>query len=171
MIIMRGEAFDFIELTLTAFVSKSDPPLAYLIEGKHHPRQQIDCVADERQVASEGIPGCIVKLSGVRWFEDERVWGEGLTPEHGTIIGDWRFKAFGVDTSIGKLALRLAVFRATDTCNVAQYIAEPAPEDVAFVLWHLQRFLDGIGESVACESEVLEHEQLDLYKTINSCLR
>ena len=69
------------------------------------------------------------------------------------------FKAFGVDTSIGKLALRLAVFRATDTCNVAQYIAEPAPEDVAFVLWHPQRFLDSVGEAIACESEVFEHEQ------------
>ena len=38
MIIMRGEAFDFVELTLPAFVSKSDPLFPYLIEGKHHPR-------------------------------------------------------------------------------------------------------------------------------------
>ena len=82
---------------------------------------------------------------------------EGLTPEDMTVIGDWRFKAFGVDTSIGKLALRLAVFRATDTCNVAQYIAEPTPEDVACVLWHPQRFLDSIGEAVAREAEVLKH--------------
>ena len=96
---------------------------------------------------------------------------EGLTPENMTVIGDWRFKAFGVDTSIGKLALLLAVFRATDTCDVAQHITEPTPEDVAFVLRHLQRFLDGIGEAVASEAEVSEHEQLDLYKTINSCLR
>ena len=29
-------------------------------------------------------------------------------------------------------------------------------ENVVFVLWYLQRFLDGIGESVACKSEVLE---------------
>ena len=117
----------------------------------------MDCVPDERQVASEGIPGCIVKLSGVRWFEDERVWGEGLTPEHGTIIGDWRFKAFGVDASVWELAQLLALSCIADACDVAQHIAEPTPEDVAFVLRHLQRFLDGIGEAVASKTEVLEH--------------
>ena len=85
------------------------------------------------------------------------MWGKRLTPEDMTVVRHWRFKAFGVDASIGKLALRLTVFRATDTGDVAQYIAEPAPENVAFVLRHLQRFLDGIGEAVACEAEVLEH--------------
>ena len=154
---MRGEAFDLIELTLPAFVSKSDPLFPYLIEGEHHPRQQMDCVADERQVASESIPRGIVQFAGSWWLKNKRMRCEGLTPEHRTVIGDWRFKAFGIDTSIGKLALRLAVFRATDTCNVAQHIAEPAPENVAFVLWHLQRFLDGVGEAIAREAEVFEH--------------
>ena len=85
------------------------------------------------------------------------MWSEGLTPEDMTVVRHWRFKTFGVDTSIGKLALRLTVFRATDTCNVAQYIAEPTPEDVACVLWHPQRFLDSIGEAVAREAEIFEH--------------
>ena len=30
-------------------------------------------------------------------------------------------------------------------------------EDVTFVGWHLQGFLDGVGEAVAREAEVLEH--------------
>ena len=33
----------------------------------------------------------------------------------------------------------------------------PAAENVAFVSWHLQRFLDGVCEAVTCESEILKH--------------
>ena len=33
----------------------------------------------------------------------------------------------------------------------------PAAENVVLVLWYFQRLLDGIGESVASESEVSEH--------------
>ena len=45
-------------------------------------------------------------------------------------------------------------------------VPESAAEDVAFVGGHLERFLDGIGEAVAREAEVLEHGQLNnLYFT------
>ena len=40
---------------------------------------------------------------------------------------------------------------------MSQDVSESAAEDVAFVGGHLQRFLDGIGEAVAREAEVLEH--------------
>ena len=46
---------------------------------------------------------------------------------------------------------------ASDARDVAWDICEPVSEDVAFVLWYPQRFLDGISEAVACESEVFEH--------------
>ena len=40
---------------------------------------------------------------------------------------------------------------------MSEDVSEPAAEDVAFIGRHLQRFLDGVGEAVACEAEVLEH--------------
>ena len=82
---------------------------------------------------------------------------KGLTSEDGAVRWHWGFKAFGVDTPIGVLTLFLALFRPSDAGDVAKEISESAAEDVAFVVWHLQRFMDGVGEAVASESEVLEH--------------
>ena len=50
-----------------------------------------------------------------------------------------------------------ALSRLSDAGDVAEEVSESAAEDVAFVTWHLQRFLDSIGESVAGEAEVFEH--------------
>ena len=83
---------------------------------------------------------------------------EGLTAEDGTVVGDGGFKAFGVDAPVWVLALCFALCVATDAGDVAQEVSEPAPKDVAFVFWHLQGFLDGVCEAVACEAEVLEHD-------------
>ena len=80
---------------------------------------------------------------------------EGLPAEHGTVVGDWGFKASGVDTPVWELTLLLTLLFTADTRNIPQDITESAAEDVAFVGWHLQRFLDGVGEAVLCESEVL----------------
>ena len=82
---------------------------------------------------------------------------EGLTAEDGTAVGYRRFKAFGVDAPVWELTLCLTLGFTTDAGDVAEEIPESAAEDVAFVFWHLQGFLDGIGEAVACEAEVLEH--------------
>ena len=49
---------------------------------------------------------------------------------------------------------------------MSEDVSEPAAEDVAFIGGHLQRFLDGVGEAVACEAEVLEHYR---NRSINSC--
>ena len=82
----------------------------------------------------------------------------GWPAEHRTVGWDWRFKAFGVDAPIWGLTLFLTrVLCAADAGDVAEDVSEPAAEDVAFVGRHLQRFLDGVGEAVACEAEVLEH--------------
>ena len=83
---------------------------------------------------------------------------EGLSTEHRAVVGDWGFKAFGVDASVLELALLFALLLTADTRDVPQDVSEPAAEDVAFVVWHLQRFLDGVGEAVLCEVEVLKHE-------------
>ena len=44
-----------------------------------------------------------------------------------------------------------------DTRSIAQDVSEPTAEDVTFIAWHPQPFLDGIRETVACKSEVLKH--------------
>ena len=67
------------------------------------------------------------------------------------------FKAFEVDAPIWELTPGLTFLCRADARNVSQRISEPTAEDIAFVPWHLQRFLDGIGEAVACKSEVLKH--------------
>ena len=82
---------------------------------------------------------------------------EGLSSEHRTVVWHGCFKAFGVDAPIWELAVCFALRFAADAGDVAEEVPEPAAEDVAFVCRHLQRFLDGVGESVACEAEVLEH--------------
>lgn len=55
-----------------------------------------------------------------------------------------------------------------DTRNIAEDISEPTPEDVAFIAWHPQRFLDGIREAIACKSEVFEHGGVRFYGATNS---
>ena len=57
----------------------------------------------------------------------------------------------------GKLALIAASALIADAGDFAQEVSQLAAEDVAFVLRHRQRFLDGVGEAVACEAEVGEH--------------
>ncbi len=47
---------------------------------------------------------------------------------------------------------------AFETGDASQDISQSTTEDVALVSGHLQRLLDGVGESVAGESEVLEHD-------------
>ena len=48
-----------------------------------------------------------------------------------------------------------ALLRTADARNIAQDIPKTSSEDVAFIAWHSQRFLDGIGEAVSGKSEVL----------------
>ena len=83
---------------------------------------------------------------------------ERLAAEHRTIGGNWAFKTFGVDAAIWELTLFLArVLCAADAGDVPKDVSKPAAEDVAFGGWYLQRFLDGVGEAVLCEAEVLKH--------------
>ena len=152
-----GEAFHLVKLAPPTLVSKTDAPLTYLIEGEHHPRQQVNRLTDENQIAGEGIPRRIFQFLSTWRFKHKRVRGERLASEEGTIIGYWGFKAFGVNALLRELALLLALPRTPDAGDAPQDIPQPAAEDVAFVFWHLQRLLDGVGESVSCESEVLEH--------------
>ena len=110
-------------------------------------------------MTGESIAGCVFKFSGARRFEHKRMRCEGLSTEQWAVLWNGCFKAFGVDAPVWELTLFCArFFRLADASDVAQDITESAAEDVAFVVWHLQRFLDGVGEAVACESEVLEHE-------------
>ena len=80
-----------------------------------------------------------------------------LTAEERAIVRHRRFKAFGVDASVGELALCIALFCIADASDVPERVSELAAEGVAFVLREPQRFMDGVGEAVACESEVWEH--------------
>ncbi len=82
---------------------------------------------------------------------------EGLSSEHRTVVWHGGFKAFGVDASIWKHTLFFALRFAADAGDVSEDVSESAAEDVAFICWHLQRFLSGVCELVACEAEVLEH--------------
>ena len=83
---------------------------------------------------------------------------EGLAAEERAVVWYRCFKALGVNAPVWELTLFCArFFRLADASDVAQDVSESAAEDVAFVVWHLQRFLDSIGEAVACEAEVLEH--------------
>ena len=83
---------------------------------------------------------------------------EGLAAEHRAVVWDGCFKAFGVDAAVGGLTLFLTrCLCPADAGDVSEDVSESAAEDVAFVGWHLERLLDGIGEAVARKAEVLEH--------------
>ena len=85
------------------------------------------------------------------------MWGKRLTSEDGTVVGHGGFKALGIHALSGKLTLIAASPLITDAGDFAQEISQLAAEDVAFVSRHRQRFLDSVGEAVACEAEVVEH--------------
>ena len=83
---------------------------------------------------------------------------EGLSSEHRTIVWNRGFEAFGVDAFLGILTFFLArFFCVADAGDVSEQVSESASEDVAFVRWHLEGFLDGVGEAVVGELEVFEH--------------
>ena len=56
-----------------------------------------------------------------------------------------------------RLSTCIALFCIANVSDMSERVSELAAEGVAFVLREPQRFMDGIGEAVACESEVLEH--------------
>ena len=91
-------------------------------------------------------------MSGAWRFQDERMRSKGLTSEDRTVGRDWRFKASGVDAFVWEMTVFLALLVTADAGNIAQDVPESAAEDIAFKLWHLQRFLDGVGEAVAREA-------------------
>ena len=108
-------------------------------------------------MTGESITGRVLKLSGAWWSDDKGMRCKGLAAEERAIVGDWGFKALGVDASIWKVASFFALFSIADACDRAQDVSEPTAEDIAFVGWHLQRFFDGVSEAVLCETEVLKH--------------
>lgn len=117
----------------------------------------MDRLTDKDEGAGKGITGGVFKFSGAWGFKDERMRCKRLTAKDRTIIWNGGFKALGVDASIWELTVCFALLVASDTGDVAQDISESTAEDVALVVWHLQGFFDGIGEAVACETEVFEH--------------
>ena len=85
------------------------------------------------------------------------MWGKRLSSEDGTVFGDGGFKALGIHALPGKLTLIAATPLIVDAGDFAQEVSQLAAEDVTFVLWHRQRFTDGVGEAVVGEAEVWEH--------------
>ena len=85
------------------------------------------------------------------------MWGKWLASEDGTVIRHGGFKALGIHTFPRTLTLIAASPLIVDAGDFAQEVSQLAAEDVAFVLGQPQRFLDGVGEAVAGEAEVLEH--------------
>ena len=127
------------------------------MEREHHPRQQVNRVTDENQVAGEGIPRRIIAFPGAGRFKDKWVRGKRLASEDGAVVRDGGFKAFGVNAPLWELTLLLAPPRTADAGDVPQGISQSAAEDVALVSGHRQWLLDSVGEAVAGEAEVLEH--------------
>ena len=152
-----GEAFYLLKLARSTLASDPDAPLPYLIKSEHHPWQQVNCLADEDQIAVEGIARRIVAFLGAGRFEDEWVGGKRLASEEGTVIRDRGFKAFGIHAFLREPAPFRALLCIADAGDPAEDIAEPAAEDVAFVSGHLQGFTDGVGEVVVGKVEVWEH--------------
>ena len=136
---------------------ESDAFFTDFIESERHPGQHVNGVADEDEVAGEGIAGCVVLFPGEGWFEDEGVWCERLSSEDRAIVGDRGFKALRVDALRWVFAAVSTFLFLSDAGDVAECVSESASEDVGFIGWHPQWFLDGIRESVLGEFEVLEH--------------
>ena len=106
----------------------------------------------------EGIAWDVSPCARPRRFQHERVRCERLTSEDGTVFWHGCFKAFGVDALVREFTLLFALSVPTDASDVSEDIAEPTSEDVAFIGRHRERFLDGIGEAVSGETEILEHD-------------
>ena len=134
---LHSEAFYLLKLAHPALVSEPNAQLTHLMKGEHHPRQQVNRLTDENQIAGEGIPGRIVAFPGAGRFKDEWVRSKRLTSKDGAIVGDWSFKAFGIDAFLWELALFRALLGIADAGAPAKDIAECAAEDVAFVSGHL----------------------------------
>ena len=105
----------------------------------------------------EGIAWGVSACARPRRFQHERVRRERLTSEDGTVFWHGCFKALGVDAFIRKFTILLTLPVPTNASDLSEDISEPASKDVAFIGRHPERFLDGIGEAVSGESEVLEH--------------
>ena len=82
---------------------------------------------------------------------------KGLTAEHRALSRDGCFKTFRIDASLWEFTMLFTLLFTPDTGNIAQDVSEPAAEDIAFIAGHLQWFLDGIRETVACKSKFLKH--------------
>ena len=80
-----------------------------------------------------------------------------LTAEEWAILRHRRFKASGVDASVGELTHCIACLCIADTGDMSKRVSELAAEGVAFVLREPQRFLDSISKPIASKAEVLEH--------------
>lgn len=136
---------------------ESDAFFTDFIESERHPGQHVNGVADEDEVAGKGITGCVVLFPGEGWFEDEGVRCERLSSEDRAIVGYGGFKALRVDALRWVFAAVSTFLFLSDAGDVAECVSESASEDVGFIGWHPQWFLDGIRESVLGEFEVLEH--------------
>ena len=136
---------------------ESDAFFTDFIESERHPGQHVNGVADEDEAAGEGIAGCVVLFPGEGWFKDEGVRRERLSSEDRAIVGYGGFKALRVDALRWVFAAVSTFLFLSDAGDVAECVSESASEDVGFIGWHPQWFLDGIRESVLGEFEVLEH--------------
>ena len=153
----RRQTFDAIKTAPPALTSKTDTSFAYLVESKHHPRQQVDSLTDQNQVTGECIPRRVCEFTSPRWLKDKRMRRKRLTAEDRAILRHRRFKALGINASVGELAHCLARICIANTSDVSKRISKSTAEGVAFVLGESQRFLDGVSEAVAGKAEVLEH--------------
>ena len=151
------ETFDAIKTAPSTFTSETDTSFAYLVESKHHPRQQVDCLTNQNQVTGECIPRRVCEFTSPRRLKDKRMRRKRLTAEDRAILRHRSLKALGINALLRELAHCLARICIANTSDVAERISELAAEGAAFVLREPQRFMDGIGEAVACESEVWEH--------------
>ena len=108
----------------------------------------------------EGIAWDVSACARPRRFQHERVRCERLSSEDGAVFWHGCFKAFGVDALVREFTLLFALSVPTHASDVSEDIAEPAAEDIAFIGRHRERFLDGIGEAVSGETEILKHGEI-----------
>ena len=158
VVIACGEAVYLLQLAPSTLTSMAEASHSHLIEGVYHPGQEVNRLTDENQIAGKGIARRVVASPGAGRFKDEGMRGKRLPSEDGTVFGDGGFKALGIHALPGKLTLIAASPSIADAGDFAQEVSQLAAEDVAFVLWHRQRFLDDVGEAVAGEAEVWEHD-------------